>query len=133
MAPSAHSTASCPCTGCELCVMASPRWREETRRHTRDPHAPDEVMDPCTHTQNTLCHRSCPSQSLSRCAMPYASRIALWPCVAHGAPAPRLASCPPRCSQQGYTTTFLLRFHRDQAQRGQLQWGGHLGWHRIDI
>jgi hypothetical protein len=21
---------------------------------------------------------------------------------------------------------------RDQAQRGQLQWGGHLGWHRID-
>jgi hypothetical protein len=22
---------------------------------------------------------------------------------------------------------------RDQVQRGQLKWGGHLGWHRIDI
>jgi hypothetical protein len=22
---------------------------------------------------------------------------------------------------------------RDQAQRGQLKWGGHLGWHRIAI
>jgi hypothetical protein len=21
----------------------------------------------------------------------------------------------------------------DQTQRGQLKWGGHLGWHRIDI
>jgi hypothetical protein len=54
----------------------------------------------------------CSSTSPQPHATPASARTSEWPHVAHSAISPRRASCTPRCSGQGDTATFLLRFLR---------------------
>ncbi len=87
-------------------------------RRRRGPHRAMAVVVRCVHRPH-LVQRGESTDAppgLGACtsppppATPASARPSGWPHVAHSAISPRRASCTPRCSGQGGTATFLLRF-----------------------